>query len=198
MATYSATTTSTNYVDLLAAKPAVPPKTPITGSLGNKASANKAAAMFGLKAQFYTPADIALLQDIFGAYDLKDLKYNPDTLHSYHPAIDVKPLDKNSGFRPCDSYGFMRLGLAQNFLRPHLKNVISCHRFNAPAEVRAPFGNLSYLANPWWATYAFYKQEDSQTEFYYPTIGVKLDKLGLPNLIATVNVMLGYDSQGYP
>ena len=161
---------------------------------------------YGVKAAFYKPDDIELFANICAAYKLGEntIQFNPELMYSVHPAVVCLPLDKAQGFLPCDEFGFMRLNLSQTFVRPHLANVQSCHRFNAPQDVRAPFGNLSYMANGFWATYGIYKRSDSQVGFAYPTfkavkgrlLDVTAEELGLPNLVATVNVLIGYDTEG--
>lgn len=164
-----------------------------------QSAAEYAINTFGVKPSFYRPEDIALLERILLEYGISEgplgVKYNPNTLHTYHPGINVPPLPDSQAFRQADRFGFMRLNASQTFCRPHLQNVKSCHRFNDPPAVRAPFGNINYISNPAWATYGMYKKTASKAEFAYPT-RITVDELELPNLVATVNVMLGYDEHG--
>jgi hypothetical protein len=156
---------------------------------------------FGIKPSFYKPEDVAMFVDVMTKLGFKpgggsEIDFNPETLHTYHPNVNIPPLTGDSKLTPSDEYGFMRLGITANFARPYLQNVRSCHRMER--DLKAPGGNLSYLANAWWATYAIYKDPDSQCAFVSDCGGLTPDKIALPNLIATVNVQLGFDNKGTP
>jgi hypothetical protein len=158
----------------------------------------------GARPHFYKDEDVVTLRKILTATPEYAEKIKESGLHisdlmyTYHPPVDVAPVPKELQVSKADSYGFYRLGLVEAFVRPHLNNVKSCHKYIIRNErAKAPGGNLNYLANPFWATYGIYDgsgkmavvAEDNSIE------GVNLEDYvkETRNLLATVNVAIGYD-----
>jgi hypothetical protein len=159
---------------------------------------------YGLRPHFYSDEDRTKLQTVLNATDVYSKLVEESGLvisepvYTMHPTLDVPPVPREYRVRKADSYGFFRLGMFDAFIRPHLNNVKSCHKFIVNNErAKAPGGNLNYIANPFWATYAIY--DDSQK---LATVaddnsieGIDIGGMlgGLRNILATVNVAIGYD-----
>ena len=162
--------------------------------------------LYRLKPSFYGATEVEKLKEILYAndnylsyYEKLDLHIDK-SLYTFHPKVNIQPIEKSLRTRPSDSYGFYRLGLIENFIRPHLANVNSCHKYFDYHDTRAkaPGGNLNYLANPFWATYGIYSEPNKKTKLADDNAIDNLDILSYlpntPNLLATVNVLLGKSS----
>lgn len=158
----------------------------------------------GARPHFYKDEDVVNLRKILSATPVYAEKIKEsglvisDLMYTYHPPVDIAPIPKELQVSKADSYGFYRLGLLEAFIRPHLNNVKSCHKYIINNDrAKAPGGNLNYLANPFWGTYGIYDgsgkmavvAEDNSIE------GVNLEDYikDTRNLLATVNVAIGYD-----
>jgi hypothetical protein len=162
--------------------------------------------LYRLKPSFYGATEVERLKEILYAndnylsyYEKLDLHIDK-SLYTFHPKVNIQPIEKSLRTRPSDSYGFYRLGLIENFLRPHLANVNSCHKYfdYRDSRAKAPGGNLNYLANPFWATYGIYSEPHKKTKLAEDNAIDNLDILSYlpntPNLLATVNVLFGKSS----
>lgn len=152
--------------------------------------------LLGVRPTFYGAKELQALEiirDKVDSYDNRKLVYSPNSLYSLHEFVFVDPVPMSAQVRRQDTYGFMRLNAYETALRPHFNNVLSCHRFED--HLKAPGGNLSYMAHPAWATYGLFKSSSSK-------LGVAYDFdefhdgcdwfTNTPNLLSTVNVCFGY------
>lgn len=159
-------------------------------------SAAKAASELGMRAYFYPEEDAQHILDVMKWLGV-DIYLNPQTLHTFMPPLLIPPSEIE--LRPGDKYGFKRLNLMQFLMRGSIKNVLSCHSPNNAQPHNT--GQLNYLANPAWSCFGIYTNPQSKATFgenpFAPLIrGKELE--GLPNLVATVNVLLGFSPKGEP
>jgi hypothetical protein len=167
--------------------------------LNDKKTVANFARTYSARPHFYDAGDVEQFSKLLRLYDIlgeKGIQFNPETLFTFHPAVDYAPLPSDQLIRVSDAYGFKRLNLTQTLIRPHIANVLSCHRLDP--FLKGPGGNLGYVGNPWWATYAVYADANTQARFgegdHYKVLGMDIKDIALPNVVATVNVLIGYDS----
>lgn len=162
----------------------------------------------GVEPVFYSEEDIANLVnyiDHFGTGAKRaNLKFTDqcDHMFTFHKSVRVSPVSPEARARWAERYGFFRMNLMQTHIRPNIKNVVSCHR---PYDsCRAPHGQLGYIASPYWASYGLYQNDESVSEIEIATgdkfVDDEMVKVAgtMPNLIGSVNVMLGSTKDGIP
>lgn len=171
--------------------------------MSRKDIAINARNKFGLAPNFYNAGDIEDLAGIIETSNgrgARPLQYVGDELFTFHPPLDLPPIPINSAVRAADQYGVRRLDLSLSLIRPHIANVLSCHRFED--FLKAPGGNLNYAANPWWATYIMYTAtnvtEDNCAYVEYDIHPFMEGIPGLPTILASVNVCFAVNKNGTP
>jgi hypothetical protein len=152
-----------------------------------------AESSHGVRPYFYTEEDVEAFCRVLAVLGVRSAVFNPITLHTYFPRVFIPPLSEPC--REAEHYGFTRLDLTHTLLRPNMSNVQSCHAVSPASNV--PLGNLGYLSNPHWASYGIFTEENSNATLDVPVPTVE-NKLAIPNLIASANVLLGYNSTGEP
>jgi hypothetical protein len=149
-------------------------------------------ADYGERPYFYNNEDTALFDNTMRKLGLNKelLSYNPELLYSIIPNFRVASLPESPYDH--DKYGFMRFGVTQFALRPHINNIRSCLTFSMGY---AGGGQLGYITNPAWACIGIFK-DNADTE-------VKLDTrtpvtLTMPNMVASCNICYGFLDDGRP
>lgn len=158
---------------------------------------------------FYKKSDIIVGKTVLDIY-INQWEYDGGThrrntklefnskLFTYHAPITQTPGDGNT-------YGFFRMNFTQTLLRAQTCNVMSCHRLDG---THYPGGQLAYLANPYWATYAMYGTSGKSAKIIHQYVDdcyelndsvanlvkQKLYKkvTQMPNVLASTNVCIGY------
>lgn len=160
----------------------------------------------GIDAQFYTPEDTAMIDDVISrAFPLVDsaiakelphlgirvTRVTRNILHTVFPTVTVEPC--KCAVRKGDTYGFLRFNGSQFLLRPNLSTVNSCHSFDSDADY--PGANLGYLASPFWTCYGIYI-EDTAPEYISPEGIAEGFVKGLPDILISINVLFCYNVNG--